>query len=317
MSDSTSHSGTWFVDEREFEELYRECSNWNRWGAQDQRGTLNFVTPDVTARAAARVTSGVTVSCAHVLDTAVASDNPKPVAHRMTRLPWPDRTGWGNTEFAADAIEVHCHGDAHSHVDALCHVGYRGKLYNGWPSTSVTERGARFGGLEHLADGIVSRGVLLDIPRLRGVEWLAPGETVDTAELTRAAEAEGVELKSGDVLLVRTGHARRRAVEGPWNAADEKAGLHPRAMLWVKQQQVAAVGFDGDGDAQPHPCGAITAPIHVLGINSMGLTFFDALNLDALAEQCAAVYTWEFLFVASPLAIVGATGSVVNPTAIF
>jgi hypothetical protein len=180
----------------------------------------------------------------------------------MTRLPWPDRTDWGNTEFAADAIAVHCHGDVHSHVDALCHVGYHGLLYNGWPASSVTERGAKFGGIEHLANGIVTRGILLDIARLRGVDWLAPGDAVELPELLRAVGTVGIEIEAGDILLVRTGHDRRRSEQGPWNAASEKAGLHPRVMPWLRERKIAAIGFDGDGDAQPHPCGAVTAPIH-------------------------------------------------------
>lgn len=309
--------GSWRVDDEEFDRLYRECSNWHRWGTDDQLGTLNFITPEVRRRAAGLVSSGATISCARALDTFHAEDNPHPIEHRMTRLPSPDRTDWGNTEFAADVITVQCHGDVHSHVDALCHVGYRGLLYNGWPSTSVTDGGAPLGGVEHLANGIVSRGVLLDIARLRGVEWLDPGETVDVAELVKAAESANVHVDSGDVLLVRTGHDRRRSVQGPWNAATEKAGLHPRALPWLKERQIAAIGFDGDGDAQPHPCGAVAAPVHVLGINAMGLTFFDALDLQALSRHCAVAGTATFLFVAAPLPIVGGTGSVVNPTAIF
>jgi Putative cyclase len=317
MNDHTIHPDNWTVDNDEFDELFRVCSNWGRWGAEDQRGALNFITGEKTQRACSLVLSGTTVSCAHVLDTFAAQDNPKPAEHRMTRLPWPERTSWGNTEFASDSLSVHCHGDAHSHVDALCHVGYRGKLHNGWPSRTVTEQGAQFGGLEHMASGIVTRGVLVDLPRLRGVKWLPAGETVEGGELVRAVAETDLSLETGDVLLIRTGHARRRNEEGPWNAASAKAGLHPRSLPWLKEQEIAAIGFDGDGDAEPHPCGALSAPIHVLGINAMGLTFFDALNLESLADHCAAVNVWEFLFVASPIVIVGGTGCVVNPTAVF
>jgi kynurenine formamidase len=305
------------VSPEEFAELHHRCSNWGRWGADDQRGALNLITAHRTASAAALVSSGVSVSCAHPLDTEPAIDNPKPARHEMSLLPWPESPHRGGVGFASDALAVHCHGEVHSHLDALCHVGYRGQLFNGHPSSSVTETGAVFGGLEQVGPGIATRAVLLDVPRFRGVSWLDPGEMIGAEELTAVAQAQNVQLEPGDALLLRTGHGSRRRVEGPWDASMAKAGLHPRAMPWLAERDIAVFGCDADGDPAPHPCGSMAAPIHVLGINAMGLIFLDALNLDDVAGHCANLHRWEFFFVVQPIRLSGATGCVVNPLAIF
>jgi kynurenine formamidase len=300
------------VDAAEFAELYRRCSNWGRWGSQDQRGALNHITPAAVAAASALVRSGVTVSCARVLDMVTAVDNPHPGLLEMTGLPGP-----AGATFASDSLAIRCHGEVHSHLDALCHVGYQGRLYNGWDVATVGKVGGQVGDLESIARGIVSRGVLLDVPRWREQPWLTAGDTIGADELAAVAQSVGVAVSAGDVLLVRTGHAQRRKVHGPWDAARAKAGLHPRAMPWLKDREIAAIGFDGDGDAAPHACGDVTAPIHVLGINAMGLHFLDALDLDDLAEHCATGQRWSFQLVVAPQRVRGATGCVVNPIAIF
>lgn len=296
------------VDAAEFAELFRRCSNWGRWGEADHRGALNHITPAKIVATAGLVRSGVTVSCARVLDTVSAVDNPHPAVHEMTLR--PGRVGAG---FASDLLSVRCHGEVHSHLDALWHVGYDGRLYNGWD----VDTDGQVGDLAAIATGIVSRGVLLDLPRWRGQPWLAEGESVGVDELAAAARLAGVSIESGDVLLCRTGHALRRKVDGPWDSARAKAGLHPRTMPWLKDREIAAIGFDGDGDAAPHVCGDIRAPIHVLGINAIGLHFLDALDLDDLAERCALERRWSFSFVVAPQRVRGATGCVVNPLAIF
>jgi kynurenine formamidase len=303
------------VDAEEFAALFARCSNWGRWGPDDQRGALNHITPAVVAAATASVRTGVTVSCARVLDTAAAVDNPRPAEHRMTLLPGQgDAAG---VRFAGDSLSLHCHGEVHSHLDSLCHVGYRGRLHNGWSTGTVDASGGSVGDLEVASAGIVSRGVLLDIPRLHGERWLSAGYAVGPGELASAAAAARTEIRRGDVLLLRTGHALRRRVEGPWDSASAKAGLHPRAMPWLRDREIGAIGFDGDGDAAPHACGGIRAPIHVLGINAIGLSFLDALDLDELAQRCETEQRWNFLFVVAPLRLRGGTGCAVNPIAVF
>jgi kynurenine formamidase len=300
----------------EFDELFEQCSNWGRWGDDDQRGALNLIEGPHLAAAAALVSDGLVVSCARVLDTEAAVDNLCPAIHRMTGLP-DGAAGQLPMAAASDYLGVECHGEVHSHLDALCHIAYRGLLHNGWPATTVTLSGASVCGVEVAANGIASRGVLLDVAALRGEPWLAGGELVEPDELAAAAAEAQVAVGTGDVVLVRTGHARRRVVEGPWDSANDKAGLHPQSMLWLKEREIAAVGFDGDGDAAPSPVEGVIAPIHVLGINAMGLHFFDALSLESLAAACLDRKRATFMFVAVPLRAAGATGCVINPVAIF
>jgi kynurenine formamidase len=298
----------------EFDELFESVKNWGRWGPDDDRGALNFITPGRTAAAMALVRSGQTVSLSAPLDTLAGPDNPRPVLHFMTGVASASAE---QPRFTGDFVGVECHGDAHSHIDALNHCVYRDRLFNDIPSSTVTSLGGPRGAITVAAAGIVSRGVLLDIPRLRGVNWLEPGEIVTRADLEAAERAENVQLDEADILLLRTGHYGRRLALGPWSAATQKAGLHPHTMPLLHERRIAAAGFDGDGDVIPHQVEGITFPIHCLGINAMGLHFLDSLNLEDLATVCAAERRWSFACVIAPLKLVGGTGTVVNPIAIF
>ncbi|MEO8263141.1 MAG: cyclase family protein, partial [Pseudolysinimonas sp.] len=162
------------VTTAEFVDLFASVKNWGRWGADDERGALNFLTPELVSAAASLVRSGRTVSLALKLDTVEGPDNPSPVEHRML-LTAANDIGSGSLRFGADYLGLAFHGDAHSHIDALCHVMYEGAMYNGFPDARVTTTGAELESIDVARDGIVGRGVLLDIPRLRSVKWLEPG----------------------------------------------------------------------------------------------------------------------------------------------
>lgn len=215
-----------------------------------------------------------------------------------------------------DYVGFDDHSDTHTHLDALCHVAFNGSLYNGQPCQQVTFEGAAVGSVETLRDGLVGRGVLLDVPRLRGVPWLEPGEHVFGDELEAAERAQGVTVGQGDILLIRTGHARRLAEFGPWETAGAKAGLHPTAMLFVAERRIAALGSDGNSDTAPSTTEGVPFPIHVLAITAMGVHLLDYLQLEDLRLACEARRRWEFLFVATPLRVVGGTGSPVKPIAV-
>jgi kynurenine formamidase len=304
------------VTAADFDHLFQRCSNWGRWGDRDTRGALNFIDQPRVVSAASLVRTGTVVSCSRPLASEPAIDNPGLPLHYMTDLP-DDLPEGDLTGVAADFLGMECHGEVHSHIDALCHIAYRGRLYNGWPAGSVTVAGASVCHLGELDRGIISRGVLLDVAAVRGVRWLTGGEVIGPQDLDEAEAAAGLSVGTGDIVLLRTGHALRRQVAGPWDSAHEKAGLHPRAMPWLKDREIAALGFDGDGDAAPHACDGIRFPIHVLGITAMGLHFFDALWLEDLAAECARQQRAEFLFAAMPLRADGATGCAINPVAMF
>jgi len=305
------------VARAEFDTIFASCSNAGRWGADDERGALNFVTAREVAGAVALVREGTTIGCGWPLDTVAGPDNPRPVLHHMTKLADVHRPESPELRTVGDFIGIEFHGDAHSHIDALCHVVYRGSLYNGVPAYgTITSQGARRQAIDVAGRGIVSRGVLLDVPLLRGTRWVEPGEAISPAEFLAAEVAAGTRLRQGDVVLLRTGHARRRLETGAWHAAESKAGLDVAVMPLLYQRQVAAIGFDGDGEAVPSPVQGIRSPVHAIGIAGMGLHFLDSLLLEDLARACSERRRWEFLFVIAPLRLAGGTGSPVNPIAI-
>jgi kynurenine formamidase len=304
------------VSAEEFGELLGALSTWGRWGAEDERGALNHLTPGCVTAAAGLVQDGTTVGLSLPLNTEAAEDNPKPAVHYMTEAQTPDPAPQ-SLHFQKDYVGADYHHDGHSHIDALCHVAYEGMLYNGRSAGDVTDAGAEVDSIEVLESGLVGRGVLLDIPRTRDVRWLEPGESIFREDLEEAECRQGVSVQPGDILLVRTGHARRLAELGPWDTAAAKAGLHPTAMTFVSDRSVAALGSDGNSDTAPSDTEGLDFPIHVLAIAAMGVHLLDYLQLEDLRGACEETGRWEFLFCGSPLRIRGGTGSPINPTAVF
>jgi kynurenine formamidase len=289
--------------------FHQTLSNWGRWGDGDQLGALNHITPEVTAAAAASVRRGRTVSCARPLNTRPALDNPSPVAHHMI--------GTATEGMGADYFAIASHGYATSHLDALCHIFHEGRLYNGYPVEAVTAHGATQLGIHHLRAGIVTRGVLLDIPARRGVDALEPGEPVFVADLEAAEEAAGIRVRSGDALLVRTGRWRWRERHGPWEPHERLAGLDAACLPWLHQREVALLGSDGVSDVLPSRVEGVTMPVHTVAIVAMGLHLLDNLDFEDLSRTCGEESRWEFLLTVAPLVLWRGTASPVNPIALF
>jgi kynurenine formamidase len=303
------------VSAAEFRELFERVSNWGRWGPDDERGALNYLTPERAAAATDLARDGRTVSLSRPLNTEREPDNPEPADHRMTML--GDDGPSSGLAFVKDYIGVDYHNDSHSHIDALCHVSYDGRLYNGRPADSVSAAGAAVETVEVLKDGLIGRGVLLDIPRARGVDWLEPGDSVLPSDLEDAERREDVRVGEGDILLVRTGHATRLDELGPWDVGSSKAGLHPSCAVFLAERRIAALGCDSNSDTAPSITEGVGFPIHVLTLTAMGVHLLDYLHLRELAGACEEAGRWEFLFVAAPLRIAGGTGSPLNPIAVF
>ena len=302
----------------EFEAIFESVKNWGRWGDDDVRGTLNFITREHVRRAAALVRTGRSISMAIPINTVAGPDNPNPAIHHMTQMHDWD-IGSGKLRFAMDFLGMDFHGECHTHIDALCHIAYDGLLYGGRPASSVQSRGAQTLTMDDYADGIVSRGVLLDIPRLRGVPYLEPGEAVTRAELEEAERAQGVRLDEGDILVFRTGHHRRRRELGAWDngyTGVGKAGIHVDAIPWMHERRIAMFMPDGDGETVPSVVDGMLYPIHPLQVVAMGMAVSDSLNLEEIASACEQEQRWEFMVVAEPLRLPGGTGSPFNPIAI-
>ena len=305
----------------EFDELFEAVKNWGRWGPDDERGTLNYLTREHVRAAATLVRSGRHVTMSIPMNTGAGPDNPSPVTHHVVQGHDID-IGSSTLTFATDYLGLAFHGDCHPHMDALCHIAYQGKVYNGRPALEcVTSKGATSLDVTSYEHGLVGRGVLLDAPRFRGVPWLEPGDAVNRAELEAMEQAQGVRLGEGDILVFRTGHHRRRLELGAWDngypPGEGKAGLHVDTIGWMHERKIAAFLPDGDGETVPSNVQGILYPIHPLQITAMGMFASDSLQLEDLARACGEEGRDEFMVVGLPLRLPGATGSPWNPIAIF
>ena len=309
--------------EAQVREYMRTLSNWGRWGKDDELGTLNLITPEKRAAAARLVTDGVTVTCARPWSTELAADTTvQPMRFMVDSGEGRDHDSNGRIlqrRGAAEFIGMVFHGYNITHVDAPPHYFWDGKFYNGRSCNLVTSReGATVNSVEVLHDGVVSRGVLLDIARARGVKWLEAGQGVMPEDLEAAERAQGVRVESGDVLLVRTGFYGRRLAEGPVHPMEAGTpAVHVASCPWLRERGVAMIGSDTHNDIAPLPYPALGNSFHVVCLVAMGLWLIDNGNLEDLARACAERKRWEFLLTAAPLRLKNVTGSPVNPIAVF
>ena len=291
----------------EFDAMFQELNNWGRWGADDELGTRNLITPEKTREAAALVQRGITVSLSHNPMPDVAPDNPDAAFnHTMGR------------SLRSDTYEFTYHGYGVSHIDSLCHFLWNDRMYNDIPpSASSLEEGCGKLGIQNLKQGIVTRGILLDFARLKGVPYLEPQTPIYVEDIEAWEEMAGVTVSPGDVIFVRTGRWARRAALGPWQVSGNSAGLHASVLPWIKERGVAFVGSDAATDVMPSLVEGVTQPVHTMLIAGFGTNIFDNMDLEALAETAAQENRWEFMLTAGPIPVEGGTGSPLNPIAIF
>ena len=265
------------VTKADVDRWMKELSNWGRWGRGDQMGTVNLITPAKRKAAAALVKEGVPVSLAHDADTQKSTDNSSPYVHRMTA------TGAKPAgQFVMDEYSVSYHGLAHTHMDALSHMAWEGKMYNGALQKDVTDQGAKELGVTAFKDGIFTRGILMDIPRLKGLPYLEPGAAIYPEDLEAWEKKAGVKVGAGDVVFIRTGRWARRAEKGAWDPA-RIAGLYASCAKWLKDRDVAMVGSDAATDVMPSGVSGVTQPMHQLLLIAMGTPIFDNCDFEALA----------------------------------
>ena len=217
-----------------------------------------------------------------------------------------------------DNFNVSYHGLAHTHMDSLCHLFYEGKMYNGFSRKEIKEKGASVLSIHNVRGGIFTRGILIDVPELRGLKFLEPGSAIYPEELAAWENRTGVNVQAGDVVFIRTGRWARRAAKGPWSVADEgMAGLHASCGKWIRQRDVAMLGSDAAADVIPSQVPGVTHPVHVLTLHSMGVHIFDNCDLEDLSAKCKELKQWHFLIQAAPIPVKGGTGSPLNPIASF
>jgi kynurenine formamidase len=305
-------------------ETGERCRNWGRWGTDDERGTLNYITPEAIVEAARLVKRGAVFSLAIPFNARGPQINQprrfNPI-HRMM-ITGPDCTTGaitfpGGVGFSDDMVIMPL--QCATQWDALSHCFEDGRMYNGYDANEVSSRGAKRNGIDKIAIGVVARGVLLDIPRLKGVKWLEPGYAITAGDLDAALAAHHVTVRSGDALLVRTGHMTLCKDRGGWGtyAGGDAPGLSFHTADWIHRRQIAAVATDTWGmEVRPNEIADSFQPLHQVCIPNMGLTIGEIFFLDDLADDCARDGVYEFFFVAPPLPITGAVGSPINPLAI-
>ncbi len=295
------------VTEAEYERWKKELSNWGRWGKDDQLGTLNLINAAKRKQAAGLVKEGFSVSLASDADTVKAVDNPNPYEHTMLAI-------------GTDRIAIDYHGITHTHLDSLAHISAAGVFFNGYTPKAdmVLKEGHAKNSIHNLKSGIFTRGVLIDIPRLKGVPFLEPGTPIYVEDLEAWEKQSGVKVGPGDALFVRTGVWARRKAAGPWlrgrAEGGRSAGLDPSVIPWLKKRDIALLGSDHPQYVSPAP---LRGAVHDFALLYLGIHLFDNCDLEALSEAAATRKRWEFLLTAAPLPIRGGTGSPLNPIATF
>jgi kynurenine formamidase len=294
------------VTREQFEQWKKDLNNWGRWGKDDEIGTLNLITPAKRRQAAGLVKEGFSVSLAGDADTEKAVDNPQPYEHEMLAL-------------GSDRIGVAFHGIAHTHIDSLAHINYDGTFYNGYkpdPEQVKKANGHAKNSIHNLKNGIFTRGILIDIPRLRGLKYLEPGTPIYVEDIEAWLKKAGLKILPGDALFVRAGVWARRKEVGPYQRGrtGKDAGLDPSVIPWLKKQDIAILAADHPQYVSPSE---ITGAVHDFALVSLGIHLIDNCDLEALSEASAARKRWEFLLTMAPLPIAGGTGSPLNPIATF
>jgi kynurenine formamidase len=292
----------------EFERWKKELSNWGRWGSDDQIGALNLITPAKRRQAAALVKDGFSVSLSREADFEKAFDYPDPFEHSMIAI-------------GADRIGVVPHGVAHTHLDSLAHIHYDGVFYNGYKpnAESVMKNRHTRNSIINLKNGIFTRGVLIDLPRLKGVPYLEPGTPIYARDIEAWEKIAGVKVSAGDALFIRTGRWARRTAAGPFdtNRTARRSGPSASMIPWLRQRDIALLGADVPPSLAPSDVDGETGAVHDFALVYLGVHMFDNVDLEALADAAQARKRWEFLLTVAPLAIPGGTGSPANPIATF
>lgn len=304
--------------------MEKDLSNWGRWGKDDERGSLNLVTKEVTLKAIRGVKDGVYVSLARWADLQKLPDtytfgetkhwmsNVNPVTHQVRG--------------ALDNIMYGIHDGTNSHLDSLCHYNMEkdgiNVVFNGHPQ-NLDEQGCKQDAIDRMGPGVITRAVLVDLPLMKGVPYLEPGTPIMASDLEAWEKFANVKIGTGDAVFIRNGRWARRAALGPWNAAREAAGLHASAMPWLKQRNISILGSDAVNDVQPSgveggvPGEAKSRPIHLLSIAVMGVPLVDNGYFEDAAREAAQRKRWDFLMTVQFTRVPGGTATNFNALGVF
>jgi kynurenine formamidase len=296
------------LTDAQLQEMFERCSNTGRWGAEDELGTLNYITPAKRVAAAQLVKTGEVVSIGRDISTAQSKVDPNPVQHRVMYN--------GGGPAIGDHFAIAPHGMTITHLDALCHFSLDDTLYNGRRrADTVSANGAEWGSIYAQRQGIFTRGVILDVAAARAVPWYEAHEYVTVADFEAAEARQNVRVGSGDAVLVRTGMERMEQERGLQDIYP-RAGLHAECVEWLHRREASVYGGDCI-EKLPYPSERFTSALHMIALVAMGLPILDWPALGALAATCERLERWDFLLTTAPMRMPGGTSSPVNPLCAF
>ncbi len=306
------HTGKTLLSQQEFENLAQRLSNWGRWGADDELGTLNFITPETIKNAAGLVKLGRPVSLASDMAVNPAANNPRPVRHLVYRSDNKAPSGAFGDHFSLDP-----HGSSITHIDALSHMYYNGKGYNGRDINLIGTSGTPFNSFKTLINGITGRGILVDLPRAAGKKFFEVNEVATADAFHKALSDANVTVQSGDILVLNTGKHARFGEKGITATAQGLSGLSIACAEFVHEKHVSAIISDCAIDPQPSEVTGVRIPWHMMTLVFWGMPIVDNADLELLAATCAELGRWDFFLTIDPIRLQGGTGAPVNPIAIF
>lgn len=311
-------------------DMVRRYSNWGRWGEDDQVGTLNLISPAKVVEGAGLAKKG------RVFSLSIPFDDKGPQTGGFARFNPIHLMIRDGNDAVANTTPRDFYGGRDAHFrgtddlvimplqcatqwDGLSHVVFDDHIYNGFHASLVSSLGALRADIAQIADRVVGRGVLLDVARAKGVEWLEPGTAITDADLDACVRKQGTDVGEGDIVLVRTGQMAQVKRQGHWGqySGGSAPGLGLASVPWIYERGVAALATDTWGaEVLPNETPDVFQPVHVVLIAAMGLTLGEIFDLEALADDCAADGVYEFFFCAPPLPITRAVGSPINPVAV-
>jgi len=298
------------IEKKEFDKIYAELDNTNKWGKEDYIGTLNYITEDKILSSLKIPERGISVS----LSFNLTGDSTKLNSSKFDELSKfnykPLAVDFKGYNWIIDEYKFSYHGFTHSHMDGLSHLSNNGIYYNSHTKPENL-------GVENYSKGIISKGVLIDIPLLKNKEFIESGYKISINDILEFEKKFNLEIESGDILLIRTGRWKEKEINGDWDFPNKSVGLHYKVMTLLGERKISVLGSDGTNDSNPPLIKEEGSPVHKIALVAMGMPLLDNLNLEDLSKKCKELNQWEFLLLIQPLKFEGGTGSPINSIAIF
>ncbi len=309
---------------KDFDAAIKKFKRWGKWGPEDEYGAMNFITPQIVLEASRLVRKGKIFSLALNFDEKGPQRPELPggrfnTIHTMLATGTDAITGKQDpfAQYSDDIVTMPL--QCGTQLDGLSHAFFQGKMWNGYSASLVDSTGAAKNSIDKMKEKMIGRGVLLDLPRALGVDFLKPCEGITGDDLDLAARRQGVKIKSGDIILIRTGHMQRYLAKGEWGdyAAGDAPGLSFLSIPWIYEQEISSVCIDTWGaEVRPSEFKEIPFPCHAVLLPMMGISIGEIFYLEELARDCAKDKIYDFFFTSAPIPFSRAVGSPINPIAI-